>query len=76
MQSLFDGFFPKGMQWYWKGDFVKSLPDAAIEAHIAAAAAEAPSELSLMHLYPINGAVHRVAGDATAGAPGMPPGRW
>ncbi len=65
IQSLFDGFFPAGLQWYWKGDFVKSLPDDAIDAHIAAAA-KAPSELSLMHLYPIDGAVHRVAKDATA----------
>jgi FAD/FMN-containing dehydrogenase len=65
INSLFDPFFPKGLQWYWKGDFVKSLPDEAIDAHIAQAAA-APSALSLMHLYPIDGAVHRVAGDATA----------
>ena len=50
---------PKGLQWYWKGDFVKELPDAAIDAHIEHAA-KAPSELSLMHLYPIDGAVHRV----------------
>jgi len=65
MQSLFDPFFPKGLQWYWKGDFVKSLPDEAIETHIAQAA-KAPSDLCLMHLYPIDGAVHRVAKDATA----------
>jgi hypothetical protein len=52
-------------QWYWKGDFVKSLPDDAIDTHIAQAA-QAPSELSLMHLYPIEGAVHRVPKDATA----------
>ncbi|HLY89318.1 MAG TPA: BBE domain-containing protein, partial [Acetobacteraceae bacterium] len=31
-----------------------------------AQAADAPSELSLMHLYPIDGAVHRVPKDATA----------
>ena len=37
-QALFDPFFPKGLQWYWKGDFVKSLPDEAIDAHIAQAA--------------------------------------
>jgi FAD/FMN-containing dehydrogenase len=65
MQALFDPFFPKGLQWYWKADFVKSLPDEAIETHIAQAA-KAPTELSLMHLYPIDGAVHRVAKDATA----------
>jgi FAD/FMN-containing dehydrogenase len=65
IQGLFDPFFPKGLQWYWKGDFVKSLPDDAIDTHIAQAA-KAPSELSLMHLYPIDGAVHRVPKGATA----------
>jgi FAD/FMN-containing dehydrogenase len=65
MNALFDPFFPKGLQWYWKGDFVKSLPDEAIETHITQAA-NAPSAISLMHLYPIDGAVHRVAKDATA----------
>jgi len=65
IQSLFDPFFPKGLQWYWKGDFVKNLPDEAIDAHIAQAA-EAPSDFSLMHLYPIDGAVRRVPADATA----------
>jgi FAD/FMN-containing dehydrogenase len=65
MQGLFDPFFPKGLQWYWKGDFVASLPDEAIETHVEHAA-KAPSELSLMHLYPIDGAVQRVPKDATA----------
>ena len=65
VQSMFDGLYPKGMQWYWRGDFVKSLPDAAIEAHLAQAA-KTPSELSLMHLYPIDGAVHRVGRADTA----------
>jgi FAD/FMN-containing dehydrogenase len=64
MQALFDPFFPKGLHWYWKGDFVKWLPDEAIDVHIAQAA-QAPSALSLMHLYPIDGAVRRVAKDAT-----------
>lgn len=44
---------------------MKSLPDEAIDTHIAQAA-KAPSEMSLMHLYPIDGAVHRVPKDATA----------
>jgi FAD/FMN-containing dehydrogenase len=60
LQSLFDGLLPRGLQWYWKGDFVKELSDAAIEAHIEYAL-KSPSELSLMHLYPIDGAVHRVS---------------
>jgi FAD/FMN-containing dehydrogenase len=67
IQALFDPFFPKGLQWYWKGDFVKSLPDEAIDTHIAQAA-EAPTALSLMHLYPIDGAVRRAPKDATAWA--------
>ncbi len=65
MQGLFDPFFPKGLQWYWKGDFVKTLSDEAIDTHIAQAA-DAPTDFSLMHLYPIDGAVQRVASDATA----------
>lgn len=64
MQSLFDPFFPKGLQWYWKGDYVASLPDDAIATHIEHAAS-APSELSLMHLYPIDDAVQRVPTDST-----------
>lgn len=65
VQSMFDALYPKGMQWYWRGDFVKTLPDAAIEAHLAQAA-RTPSELSLMHLYPIDGAVHRVSKEESA----------
>jgi FAD/FMN-containing dehydrogenase len=65
IQALFDPLMPKGLQWYWKGDFVRNLPDEAIDAHVAHAA-EAPTELSLMHLYPIDGAVRRVPKDATA----------
>jgi FAD/FMN-containing dehydrogenase len=65
IHALFDPLLPKGLQWYWKGDFVKSLPDEAIDVHVANAA-KAPSTLSLVHLYPIDGAVHRVSRDATA----------
>ena len=65
VQSMFDGLYPKGMQWYWRGDFVKALPDAAIDTHLEQPA-KAPSELSLMHLYPIDGAVHRVGKGDTA----------
>jgi FAD/FMN-containing dehydrogenase len=65
LQSMFDGLYPKGMQWYWRGDFVKELSDSAIDVHIDQAA-KTPSELSLMHLYPIDGAVHRVGKDKAA----------
>jgi hypothetical protein len=51
LQSLFDPLLPKGLQWYWKGDFVNSLPDAAIDAHIAhAAKAPTPPPLRDAHL--------------------------
>src|SRR6056297_2708859 len=25
LQSMFDDLYPKGLQWYWKGDFVKEI---------------------------------------------------
>jgi FAD/FMN-containing dehydrogenase len=65
LQSLFDPLLPRGLQWYWKGDFVKELTDAAIDVHLEYAA-RSPTELSLMHLYPIDGAVHDVASSDTA----------
>jgi FAD/FMN-containing dehydrogenase len=65
LQSMFDPLLPAGLQWYWKGDLVRELPDEAIDVHLEHAA-RSPSELSLMHLYPIDGAVQRVAPDATA----------
>jgi FAD/FMN-containing dehydrogenase len=57
LQGMFDPFNPPGMNWYWKGDFVDALPDAAIAAHLE----HAPkmNTFSLMHLYPIDGAAHR-----------------
>jgi FAD/FMN-containing dehydrogenase len=57
---MFDALYPTGMHWYWKGDFVKDLSDEAIATHIEHAS-KAPTEASAMHLYPIDGAVHRRA---------------
>jgi hypothetical protein len=71
LQGMFDPFFPKGLQWYWKGDFVMDLPDKAKDIYIDQSA-KAPSELSLMHLYPIDGAVHRVGRNDTAWAIQLP----
>ena len=65
LQSMFDPLFPKGLQWYWKGDFVRDLPDEAIDLHVQYAS-KMPSDLSLMHLYPIDGAVHEVGPSDTA----------
>jgi FAD/FMN-containing dehydrogenase len=65
LQSLFDGLYPAGLQWYWKADFFNELNDQAIELHTKYAD-ELPTMHSTMHLYPISGAVHDVANDATA----------
>ncbi len=65
LQGLFDSLLPTGMQWYWKGDYVSDLTDEAIDIHIKHMS-QSPSELSLMHLYPIDGAVRRVGTSDTA----------
>lgn len=67
LNSAFDGLYPKGLQWYWRGDFFREVPAGAIEAHAQFAEA-LPTMHSSMHLYPIDGAVNRVAEDATAWA--------
>ena len=65
LNTMFDGLYPSGDQWYWKADFVTELPDEAIDIHLRYAAS-LPTWKSTMHLYPINGAASRVANDATA----------
>ena len=64
LQSMFDGLYPTGHQWYWKGDFVKELSDKAIDEHQKFA--EVPTSQSTMHLYPVDGAVHKVGSEETA----------
>lgn len=63
-QAAFDALLPAGLQWYWKGDFVDELTDEAIAAHVEHFA-RVPSDKSLVHLYPIDGAVHDVDLDET-----------
>jgi FAD/FMN-containing dehydrogenase len=65
LQSLFDPLLPAGLQMYWRADFHKELSDASIPIH-QKYAEEIPAGLSLAHLYPINGAVHRVSSTDTA----------
>lgn len=65
LQSLFDALYPKGLQWYWKTDFFTDLSDRAIDLHVKYGA-QLPTMHSTMHLYPINGAVHRFSPDETA----------
>ncbi len=64
LQRMFDDLYPSGDQWYWKGDFVHELTDDAIAEHLRFG--EVPTPKSTMHLYPIDGAVHRVDEHDTA----------
>jgi FAD/FMN-containing dehydrogenase len=65
VNSLFDALYPSGLQWYWRADFVKDLPDEAIRRH-ARHGAKLPTMHSTMHLYPIDGAAQRVGTKDTA----------
>jgi FAD/FMN-containing dehydrogenase len=65
LQSMFDPLLPTGLQWYWKGDFVTQLSDKAIAQHIKHGS-QLPTQLSTMHLYPIDGAANRVGRNDTA----------
>src|SRR5262249_50219527 len=65
LQTAFDALYPPGHQWYWRADFVNELSDAAIARH-AEFAERMPTMQSSMHLYPIDGAVHRVGPKDTA----------
>ena len=65
INGAFDGLFPTGIRQYWKGNFVKELTDEAIAEHVRHGP-NAPTASSTMHLYPIDGACHDVAADATA----------
>jgi FAD/FMN-containing dehydrogenase len=65
LQSAFDGLYPPGDQWYWRADFVKEIPDEAVQIH-AKFGAEMPTIKSTMHLYPIDGAAHDVGSSDTA----------
>ena len=65
LNSAFDALVPPGLHHYWKANFVKELTDDAIAAHLEHGP-KLPCVNSTMHIYPINGACHRVAPDATA----------
>ncbi|MFI6147159.1 FAD-binding oxidoreductase [Streptomyces sp. NPDC051109] len=65
LNSAFDALVPPGLQHYWKANFVTELSDAAIAAHLQHGP-RLPALNSTVHIYPINGACHRVAPEATA----------
>ena len=65
LQSLFDGLYTKGLQCYWRADFVNELSDELIDRHLEWSQ-QLPTMHSTMHMYPIDGAVHDVGPDDTA----------
>ncbi len=64
IQSMFDGLFPPGMQWYWRADFFNDLRSEARAEHLRFGS-KIPTPLSQMHLYPISGAASRVGATET-----------
>jgi FAD/FMN-containing dehydrogenase len=65
LNSAFDALHPPGLRHYWKTSFATDLTDEAIEANLTHGPA-VPVVNSTVHIYSINGAVQRVAPDATA----------
>jgi len=64
LQSAFDPIYPAGEQWYWRANFIEEIPDEAVEKHVEFAST-LPNWKCTMHLYPIDGAAHRVGASDT-----------
>ncbi|MDF6043389.1 FAD-binding oxidoreductase [Streptomyces sp. JH14] len=67
LQTMFDGLLPAGLQWYWRGNFFDRITDDAVDVHVKYAE-NLPTDLSTTHLYPVDGAAHRIGADDTAWA--------
>jgi len=65
LNGAFDGLYGPGDQWYWRGDFVKEIPDEAIERN-RDWNGRMPSFKSGSHIYPVDGAANDVAVEDTA----------
>ncbi len=65
LNGAFDGLYGPGDQWYWRGDFVREIPDEAI-ARNREWNERMPSVKSGSHIYPIDGAANDVATEDTA----------
>ncbi|OFW72414.1 MAG: oxidoreductase, partial [Actinobacteria bacterium RBG_16_68_12] len=64
LNTMFDGLYPPGDQWYWRADFVNEIPDEAI-ARNAEWNDRMPTWKSASHIYPIDGAAHDVGPEDT-----------
>lgn len=66
LNIMFDGLSGvPGLQGYWKADFLRTLSDDALRVAVEYSPG-IPSVHSANHFYPIDGAVQRVAPEATA----------
>lgn len=65
VQSMLDPFFPKGIRSYWKGSFLREMPDEAID-RIIAQARSVTSPQSVVAVEHSGGALGRVGEDETA----------
>src|SRR5919106_775216 len=71
VQGAFDGFFPRGqLHAYWKSLYARELPDETIDRIVQRAkdrpAGRSEFELAYLDVYPMGGAVSRVAPEATS----------
>ena len=65
LNSLFDALYPPGLQWYWRADLFNEINEKAVGLHLKYAS-QLPTPHSTMHIYPINGAAHKVGKKDTA----------
>jgi hypothetical protein len=65
VQSSFDPFFPKGLLQYWKSTYLEELSDELLDT-LCQLAADRPSSMTTMDVWPQRGAAARVGADETA----------
>jgi hypothetical protein len=65
VQTMLDGAFPRGRQYYWKAQLSKHISDAAIEVMVENFAA-APSPYTVLGFQQLGNAANRVGQDETA----------
>jgi hypothetical protein len=65
-QKLIDGFYPPGLQNYWKSNFLKEINDGVIDTMVHYCAKRPAPMCHGLIEHQLGGAVGRVAHDATA----------
>jgi FAD/FMN-containing dehydrogenase len=65
LQQMFDPFYPPGLSLFERSDFMPEVTDEVMGIH-AEYGPRLPTQLSVVFLYPTDGAAHRVGQDETA----------